>query len=102
MDGVTPFETWNRRKPTVKNFRVFGCPTWARKVLEPQSKPCIFVVYVDSHKAYKLMDLETRDIFYKRSLHLEESCPSFTSSAPPSSFIEESVSDDIDLEDVHP
>ena len=29
LDGVTPFEAWYGRKPTVKNFRVFGCPTWA-------------------------------------------------------------------------
>ena len=49
------------------------------------------------------MDLETREIFYERSVHFEESCPIFTSSSPPSSsFIEESDSDDSDLEDVHP
>ena len=108
LDGVTPFEAWNGRKPTIKHFRVFGCPAWAQippqkcKALEPQSKPCIFFGYVDSHKAYKLMDPETHEIFYDRSVHFEESCPIFTSSTPPSSFIEESDNDDSDLEDVFP
>ena len=68
--------------------------------MEPQSKPCIFVGYVDSHKAYKLMDPDTHEIFYERSVHFEESCPSFTSStSPSSSFIEESDNDDSELED---
>ena len=49
------------------------------------------------------MDLETHEIFYERSVHFEEICPRFTSSTPPSSsFIEESDSDDSDMEDVHP
>ena len=104
LDGLTPFEAQYRRKPTVKNFRVFGCPSWAQipplkyKALEPQRKPCIFFCYVDSHKTYKLMDLETHDIFYERSVHFEEICPSFTSSTPPSSsFIEESDSENNEL-----
>lgn len=107
LDEVTIFEAWTGRKPIVKHFRVFGCPAWARippqkcKALEAQRKPCIFAGYVDSHIAYKLMDLETRDIVYERSVHFEESCPRFSSSTPPSSsFIEESNSETSDLEDV--
>ena len=30
LDGATPFEAWTGRKPSVKHFRVFGCPAWAR------------------------------------------------------------------------
>ena len=62
LDGLTPFESWNGRKPNLKNFRVFGCLAWAKippqkhKALEPQRKPCIFVGYANSNKAYKLMD----------------------------------------------
>ena len=49
------------------------------------------------------MDPKTHEIFYERTVHFEESSPSFTSSTPPSSsFIEESDSDDSDLGDVHP
>ena len=49
------------------------------------------------------MGPKTYDIFYERSVHFEEIYPSFTSSThPSSSFIEESDSDDSDLEDVRP
>ena len=109
LDGITPFEAYYGKKPSVKNFKVFGCPTWARipqqkrKALEPQRKPCIFFGYPNHLKAYKLMDLETHKIFYERSVHFKENCPMLTSSTPPSSsFIEESDSDDSDMEDVHP
>ena len=30
FDGVTPFEVWTGKKPMVKHFRAFGCPTWAQ------------------------------------------------------------------------
>ena len=29
LDGVTPFEAWNGRKPIVKHFKVFNCLEWA-------------------------------------------------------------------------
>ena len=107
--GIKPFEAWCGRKPSVKHFKKIGCPAWARippqkrKALEPQSKPCIFVGYPDHLKAYKLMDLETHKIFYERSVHLEENCPSLVSFTPPSSsFVDSDHSDDIDSEDVIP
>ena len=104
LDGITPFEAWCGRKPSVKHFKVFGCPAWARippqkrKALEPQSKPCIFVGYPNHLKAYKLMDPETREIFFERSVHFEETCPSLASSTPPSSLMESDDSDDNELE----
>ena len=108
LDGITPFEAWCGRKPSVNHFKVFGCTTWARippqeqKALEPQRNPCIFVGYLDHLKAYKLMDLETHEIFYKRSVHFEGNCPSLASSTPPSSFMDSDHSDDSDSEDVIP
>ena len=46
------------------------------------------------------MDLETCEIFFERSVHFEETCPSLASSTPPSSsFMESDNSDDSDSED---
>ncbi len=46
------------------------------------------------------MDPETHEIFFERSVHFEETCPSFASSTPPSSsFLESDNSDDSDSED---
>ena len=54
-------------------------------------------------KAYKLMDLETHEIFYERSVHFEETCPSLASSTPPSSsFGDNDHSDDSESEDEIP
>ena len=49
------------------------------------------------------MDPETHDIFYERSVHFEESCPSLDTSTPPSSsFVDSDHSDESDSEDVIP
>ena len=45
------------------------------------------------------MDPETHEIFYERSVHFEESCPSLDPSTPSSSFVDSEHSDDSDLED---
>ena len=56
-----------------------------------------FVGYPDHVKAYKLMGHETREIFFERSVHFEETCPSLAPSTPPSpSFMESDNSDDHD------
>ena len=109
LDGITPFEAWCGRKPSVKHFNVFGCPTWARippqkqKALESQREQCIFVGYPNHLKAYKLMNLETREIFYERSVHFEETSPSLASLTPPSSSLMDSDhSDDSDSKDEIP
>ena len=49
------------------------------------------------------MDPKTHEIFFERSIHFEETCPSLPSSTPPSSsFMESDDSDDSDLEDEIP
>lgn len=48
------------------------------------------------------MDPKTHEIFYERSVHFEETCPSLASSTPPSSFMDSDHSDDSDLEDEIP
>ena len=107
LDGLTPFEAWCGRKPSVKHFNFFGCTAWARippqkrKALELQSKLCIFFGYPDHLKAYKLMDPETHEIFYERSVHFEENCPSLAT-PPSSSFMDSDHSDDSDWEDEIP
>lgn len=107
LDGMNPFEAWCRRKLVVKHFRVFGCPAWAhissRECKAPPSRPCTFISYKESFKAYRLMDPETRDIFIERNVHFEESSPRLSSNPLHTSYTMEndSVSDSIgsDVED---
>jgi hypothetical protein len=50
---ITPEEAWNKLKPVVSHFHVFGSVAWAhipdekRKDLQPKSENCIFVGYFE-------------------------------------------------------
>jgi hypothetical protein len=61
-------EMWTDTKPDVSHLRVFGCKTFAhspdenRSKLESKSIPCVFLMYCEGTKAYRLMCLETKRI----------------------------------------
>ena len=88
------------KKLVVKHFRVFGCLAWAcissRECKAPTPRPCIFIGYEDSVKAYRLMDPETHEIFIERNFHFEESSPSLSSNPLHTSYIVETDSDNSD------
>ena len=45
----TPLELWNGHKPSLRHFRIWGCPAHVLKgktgKLEPRTKVCMFVGY---------------------------------------------------------
>ena len=45
----TPLELWNGQKPSLRHFRIWGCPAHLLKgktgKLEPRTKVCMFVGY---------------------------------------------------------
>ena len=96
----TPFEAWCGRKLVVSHFRVFGCPTWAnlssRGCKAPTARPCTFISYEDGAKAYKIMGLETHEIFVEKYVYFEESSPSLSSNPLYTSYIVETDSDTSD------
>lgn len=56
----TPYEAWKRKKPVVSHLRVFGCIAYAldlsnsRQKLDTKSVKCVFLVYSNPSKAYRL------------------------------------------------
>jgi hypothetical protein len=52
---------WNKNKPDVSHFHIFGNVAWAhildekRKYLQPKSEKCIFVGYFEDFKVYRLL-----------------------------------------------
>ena len=48
------------------------------------------------------MDPKTHEIFYERSVHFEETCPSFSSTPLSSSFMDSDHNDDSDSDDEIP
>ena len=97
LDGKTPFQAWCGRKPVVTHFRVFGCPAWAnrssRGCKAQFPRPCTFIGYEDSVKAYRLLDPETHQIFVEKDVHFEESSPSLSSNSLRTSYHVETDSD---------
>ena len=97
LHGKIPFEAWCGRKPNVTHFRVFGCPTLAnrssRGCKAQIPRPCTFIDYEDSVKAYRLLDPETHQIFVEKDVHFEESSPSLSSTPLCTSYRVETDSD---------
>lgn len=68
--GMTPYEAWCGRKPSVEHLRTFGCITHVKTVsghaskLADRSTPMIFIGYEASSKghskAYRVYDPATR------------------------------------------
>jgi hypothetical protein len=56
LKNITLKEAWNKIKPDVSHFFIFGSVAWAhildekRKDLQPKSEKCIFVGYFEDFK----------------------------------------------------
>jgi hypothetical protein len=74
VDGMTSFEGWHGRKPTVHHLRTFGCTVYVRntmphlKKLEDRGREMIFVGYESSSKAYRAYDPITKRVHVTRDV----------------------------------
>ena len=74
----TPFEMYFGTKPSVKNFRIFGCEAFAwvpkdeRKKLDSKTRKCVFVGYGADVKGYRLFDTTKSKIFHSRDVTFNE------------------------------
>lgn len=78
LPGLTPFEAWYKKKPNLKNLRVFGCrayvhvPDNKRKKLSPKSNAGILIGHV-SEKEYRILlpdnsVVRSRDVVFNENL----------------------------------
>jgi hypothetical protein len=78
LKNITPEEAWNKIKPDVSHFHVFGSVAWAhipdekRKALQPKSEKCIFVGYSEDVKGYKLLQPHSNEIIIRRDVKFDE------------------------------
>jgi hypothetical protein len=81
VKGMTPYETWHGRKPSVHHLRTFGSTTRVKKIgpgqtkLADRSKQMVMIGYETGSKAYRLYDPETRKLVVARDVVLEEDRP---------------------------
>ena len=63
----TPLELWNDRKPSLKHFRIWGCPADVLKKktgkLEPRSELCIFVGYLNGTRGGLFYSHQDKKVF---------------------------------------
>ena len=78
LNGITPYQVLNDRKPNVKHFRVFGCLAFAhvpkeeRGKLDSKSRKCVLLGYGSVTKGYRLYDLSSKKILYSRDVIFNE------------------------------
>jgi hypothetical protein len=78
LQGKTPYEVWNKRKPNVSYLRTFGCVAHVKNVgpgvkkLDDRSTPMVFVGYEDGAKAYRVYNPATRRLHITRDVIFEE------------------------------
>jgi hypothetical protein len=122
LKNITLEEAWNKIKPDVSHFRVFGSIAWAhipdekRKALQPKSEKCIFVGYFENVKGYILLQPHCNEIIIRIYVRFDENIlacdhnsmivPSSTCD-PSSTFVPSSIpilvsSSDDDSEDENP
>jgi hypothetical protein len=78
LKNITPEEYWTKIKPDVSHFHVFGSIAWAhildakRKSLQPKSEKCIFVVYFEDVKGYRIFQPHCKEIIIRRDVKFDE------------------------------
>ena len=91
LKNKTPFEVFHINKPNYNHLRSFGCLCFVstlkkdRNKFSPRAKPCVFMGYPYGQKGYKVMDLDSGEIFTSRDITFHENIFPFQthSTAPP-------------------
>jgi hypothetical protein len=78
LEGVTPYEAWHGKKPSVEHLRVFGCVGHVKnngpgvKKLTDRSAKMVFLGYAEGTKGYRMHDLESKKLHISRDVIFEE------------------------------
>ena len=76
--GMTPYEAWTGKKPSVDHLRIFGSACFAhvpkdeRKKLDPKAREAILLGYGTETKGYRLYDVKTSKVFFSRDVVFNE------------------------------
>jgi hypothetical protein len=78
LDDKTPPKVWTGKKPSLTHLKVFGCDAYVHVRMEKRSKldkkveKCIFIIYKDGLKGYKLWNPESKKVVYRRDVVFRE------------------------------
>ncbi|GJU85803.1 putative RNA-directed DNA polymerase [Tanacetum coccineum] len=77
LNGKSPFELVYKRKPNLSYFWSFGCLCFSTVLnnhdkMSFRSEKCVLVGYSTNKKAYNLLSLDSRNVFYSRDVKFYE------------------------------
>uniref|UniRef100_A0ACD5TR82 Uncharacterized protein n=1 Tax=Avena sativa TaxID=4498 RepID=A0ACD5TR82_AVESA len=81
LDGVTPYELWHGKRPSVSHLRTFGCHAHVKKLgpginkLADRSTPGLMMGYEEGAKAYRIYDPVAEKLMVSRDAVFEETRP---------------------------
>ena len=92
LSGKTPYEILFQHPPTYGHLRVFGCLCFSTNVFpkgkfSSRANRCVFIGYPYGQKAYRIYDLDSKQIFTSRDVVFHANIFSFanhTAKLPPS------------------
>jgi len=79
LDGMTPYQAWHGKKPSVHFLKVFGCVAYIKKTrphlgkLDDRGVKVVFIGYQDGSKAYRFYDLVAERVHVSRDSIFAES-----------------------------
>ena len=74
IEMKTSLEMWIGKPTNYSSLHIFGCPTYMmyndqkRTKLDPKSKKCIFLGYLDGVKGYHLWDSSTHNVIINKDV----------------------------------
>ena len=78
VTDVTPYESWNKKKPDISHLRVWGCVAYVhiqrdkRSSLGSHMEKCIFLGYPEGYKGWKFYNPVTKKVIISERADFDE------------------------------
>ena len=77
LKGITPYEAWHGRSPTLGHMKVFGCVAYTRKLsqlrkLDDRGEAGVFIGYAEGAKAYRVFEPVSGRVRISRDVVFDE------------------------------
>lgn len=78
LGNVSPYEKLYGQSPNLDHLRAFGCLCYIttsrvhRTKFDPKAQPCVFTSYSPSQKAYKVLNLHTKQTVISIDIQFHE------------------------------
>ena len=92
ISNKTPYEMLTNKLPDYSNLKTFGCLCYVstspkqRHKFQDRARACVFLGYPSGYKGYKLLDLQTNNVFISRNVVFHETLFPYLQSSTPTGY----------------